>query len=142
MKANEIMTAHEVWACSETTTVRETATMMAQHDVGSIPILDGEGRLEGIVTDRDLCVKVLGGGLPPDTPVREVMTRSVRTVPADASLEDVESVMREYRIRRVPVVNESNRLLGFIALADLARHCHKRSERRELVEVLEAVSAP
>ena len=142
MNAREIVSAHEVWACSETSDARDVARMMAEHDIGAIPVLDSHGRLEGIVTDRDLCCKVLAMGRSADTAVREVMSRPVHTCYPDTSLHEVESAMRRYRIRRMPVVNDENRLQGFVSLSDLARHCQTPGEEHELVGVLEMVSAP
>ena len=86
MKACDIMTAHEVWACAETSDCRRVAEMMSEHDIGSIPILDGEGRLEGIVTDRDVCCRLVAENLSGDTPVTDIMTTSVKSVCPDTSL--------------------------------------------------------
>ncbi|KKK83651.1 hypothetical protein LCGC14_2791240, partial [marine sediment metagenome] len=72
--------------------------------------LDTNGRLEGIVTDRDLCCRVLGQGRSFDTPVREVMSMTMHTVHPDADLSEVESIMRENKIRRIPVVDDDDRL--------------------------------
>ena len=140
MKASDIMTSHDLWVIGETSDVIEVARMMAEHNVGSIPVLDETGRLEGIVTDRDICVRVVALGKSYETPVRDIMSRSVQTVHPDADLKDVESLMRDRKIRRVPIVDDQMRLKGFISLADLARHCDSRKQAREVIEVLEDVS--
>ena len=140
MKAHDLMAAHEVWACAETSDCRQVAEMMAEHNVGSIPVLDTEGRLEGIVTDRDLCCRVIAKGRSFETPIREIMTPSVHTVSPETSLGEIESLMKQYRIRRLPVVDSDNRLQGFISLGDLARHCHGPLKEHHLAEVLESVS--
>jgi len=93
------------------------------------------------VTDRDICCRIVAEGKSYETPVREVMTPQVRTCRPDTSLKEVESVMKEYRIRRLPVVDEESRLQGFISLADLARECHGLIQEHRLAEVLESVSA-
>ncbi len=142
MKASEIMTAHEVWACAETSDAQQVAKMMVEHDVGSIPVLDSDGRLEGIVTDRDLCCEIIAEGCSITTPISELMSEPVHTVQPDASLEEVESRMRQYRIRRLPVVDDDNRLKGFISIGDLARHCGTTAEEHEFVSVMETVSKP
>ena len=142
MKARDLMTAHQVWAASETATARQVARIMVDHDVGAIPVLDARGRLEGIVTDRDLCCKVLALGRGADTPVREVMTDNPCAIHAETSLEQIESLMREHKIRRLPVVDDENRLQGFVSLADIARCCNTSDLEHELAEILETVSAP
>lgn len=142
MKASELMTREYLWSCSESTDCREAAEMLAQHDIGSVPVLDSEGKLEGIVTDRDICCRLVARGMSFETPVREIMTREVHTVHADADVKTVESLMREYKIRRVPVVDDDNRLQGFIAQADLIRELHGWLKDHELVKTLEEISTP
>ncbi len=142
MNALDVMTAHEVWACAETSDAREVAKMMAEHDVGAIPVLDQDGRLEGIVTDRDLCLKVIAEGWSFDTPIRRLMSEPVFSVHIQTSLTEIESLMREHKIRRLPVVDDDNRLQGFISIGDLARHCHTIGDEHELAGVLGAVSLP
>lgn len=141
MKASEIMTSHDLWVIGESSDVIEVSRMMAEHNVGSIPVLDETGRLEGIVTDRDICCRVVALGKSYETPVRDIMSRSVQTVLPDTDLRDVETIMRERKIRRVPVVDEQMHLKGFIALADLARHIESRKQAREVAGVLEDVSS-
>ena len=123
MKASEIMTAHKVWACAETADAQSVAKLMVEHNVGAIPVLDREGRVESIVTDRDLCCSVLAAGLSPQTPVCEIMTEPVHCVHPDTELEEIESLMRKYRIRHLPVTDDERRLKGFIAIGDLPSHC-------------------
>ena len=141
MKASEIMTSHDMWVTGDSADVIEAARLMAEHNVGSIPVLDEAGRLEGIVTDRDICCRIVALGKSYETPVRDVMTRSVQTVHPDADVKEVESLMRDRKIRRLPVVDEDQRLRGFIALADLARHCEGRRQERDVAHVLEDVSS-
>ena len=142
MNASDVMTAHEIWACVETADAREVARMMDDHHIGAIPILDESGRLEGIVTDRDLCLKVISEGWSPDTPIRRLMSEPVYSVRPDTTLTEIESLMSEHQIRRMPVVDDQNRLQGFISIGDLARHCSTIGLEHELAEVLGKVSAP
>ncbi len=142
LRARDIMTAHNVWACAEESDCRQIAQMMIEHDIGSVPILDGEGRLEGIVTDRDVCCRLVAEGKSCETPIVDIMTPSVHTIGPEASLDEIESLMRDYKIRRLPVVDFDNRLQGFISLGDLARHCHGLMKEHHLAEVLESVSTP
>ena len=142
MKASDLMITEHVWACAETADVRTVAEMMAEHNVGAIPVLDQEGQLEGIITDRDLCCRVLAKGRSFETPIREVMSKSVESVHPDTDLKEIEAHMRDRKIRRLPVVDNNNKLRGFISFSDLARHCHGIQEEHELMSVLEMICAP
>ena len=141
MKASDIMSSHEVWACAETSNVREVAQLMVDHNIGSIPVLDGDGRLEGIVTDRDLCCQIIAQSRSCETPVREIMSGPVHSVHPDASLVEIESLMQQYKIRRVPVVDADTKLQGFISIGDLACHCDTAEREHELVNVMGSVCA-
>ena len=141
MKASDIMTRHDLWVTGESADVIEVARMMAEHNVGAIPVLDEMGRLEGIVTDRDICCRIVAQGKSYETPVRDVMSRGVQTVHPEADLKEVESIMRERKIRRIPVVDDQMHLRGFIAVADLARHIEGRKQARDVAEVLEDISS-
>lgn len=95
------------------------ARRLAQHDVGSMPVMDGDD-LVGILTDRDIVVRGLAQGLDPHTTtVREVATVSVVTVDAANDAHRVANVLTDHQVRRVPVV-EGGRVIGVIAQADLA----------------------
>ncbi len=142
MKARDIMTMNEVCACGDASDARRVAEMMQEHNIGSVAVLDGEGRLEGIVTDRDICCRLVAQGKPGQTPVSEIMSTAVKTVTPETGLSEIESMMSQYRIRRLPVVDNQNRLQGWISLGDLARHCHGIFKEHHVAEVLEAVSTP
>ncbi|MFP4107311.1 MAG: CBS domain-containing protein [Phycisphaerae bacterium] len=142
MKASDLMTASHLWACVDESDCREVAQMMAQHDVGAIPVLDKMGRLEGIVTDRDMCCRLIAKGGSFETPVREIMTKNVRTVQPGTDLKEVERIMKDGRVRRLPVTDQDNRLEGFIAVADLLRHCHGAMHEHEIVGMLETICEP
>ena len=142
MKASDLTTAHEVWACADMDDARHVAMLMRDRNVRSIPVLDSEGRLEGIVTERDLVTRLLAKGRSFETPIREMMSHPVRTVREDTSLEEIEAIMREHKIRHLPVVNEDNRLTGFVSISDLVRHCKSPELEHELVSVLEASHSP
>ncbi|HUT57905.1 MAG TPA: CBS domain-containing protein [Phycisphaerae bacterium] len=141
MKACDLMTSHQVWVAADDTDVRHVAGMMAEHNVGAIPVLDNDGRLEGIITDRDIACRVVSKGLSFETPVRKVMTADVKTVRPDTDLDEIERIMQENHIRRLPVVDSENRLQGFISVGDLMHHCHGISYEHGLCELMDAVSA-
>lgn len=119
MRVADLMT-REVRVISPERSIREAARLMDDLNVGVLPVCDGR-RLVGMVTDRDITVRATAAGLPPDdTQVREVMSHDVRWCFADASAEDVARTMSEMQIRRLPVVDRERRLVGIVALGDLA----------------------
>ena len=97
----------------------EAAELMRDHNVGVLPVLEGE-RLTGMLTDRDLVVRGLAEGKDPElTTVREIMTPRVATVFDDQDLDEAIQAMRENRVRRVAVISHDRRLLGVLSEADL-----------------------
>ena len=142
MKASDLMTTQHLWVCGEDTDAQETAQLMCDHDVGAIPVLDKTGRLEGMITDRDLSCRVLAAGRDLSTPIREIMSTPPCSVHEDADLKEIEAIMRDHKVRRVPVVDDENRLKGMISLADLAHYCYSSPEEHELVGVMDAICTP
>ena len=119
MKVSEVMT-RQVRVVGPERSVREAARLMDQLNVGVLPVCDGE-RLLGIITDRDITVRATAAGLDPDKVlVREIMTEDVRWCFEDEAVEDVAQMMGDVQIRRIPVVDRSKRLVGIVALGDLA----------------------
>ena len=101
-------------------TLVDAARMMAELDVGSLPICGAEGRLIGMLTDRDIVVRCLArGGDPAETTAEELAEGKPAWVDADASIEEVEQLMRERQIRRVPVMQDRE-LVGIISQGDLS----------------------
>jgi CBS domain-containing protein len=124
-------------SCAPGASVAEAAKVMAQEDVGSIPVVE-DGRLVGVVTDRDLVVRVLAEGRDPEaTTVGEVVSTDVVTVTPDAGLDDALRLLARHQVRRLPVV-EGDRLVGIVAQADVARH----GEDSETGQVVEQISQP
>ena len=142
MKARDIMTENPACITPETS-ARQAARLMEDHDIGSLPVVESEGnrRLVGMVTDRDLALRVLGRGESPDVQVREVMSATVHSCRAEDSLDEVENAMAKNQVRRIPIVDESNRVLGMVAQADLARE-RKAVGAQDLGKVLEKISEP
>jgi CBS domain-containing protein len=97
----------------------EVALMMAQIDAGALPVEEND-RLAGIITDRDIAIRAVAAGKGPDTPVGEVMSRDVKYCFEDDELEDVAQEMAEHKVRRMPVLNQSKRLVGILSLGDIA----------------------
>jgi CBS domain-containing protein len=115
---------HEGCECiGESQSVLDAAKRMEQLDIGAMPICGDDSRLKGMITDRDIVVKVLAQGMDPGSTMagslaqeRLVYTRS------DAPMEQALSLMQEHKVRRLPVVDESKQLCGMITEADIARH--------------------
>jgi CBS domain-containing protein len=115
----DIMTNDPV-SCAPGDVVEKAANLMRQNDVGPVPVVDDD-KLVGIVTDRDLTLKVLAEGRDPKrTRVQDVMTREVVTCRTDDDVQKALEAMSEHQIRRIPVVDEEDRLVGMIAQADVA----------------------
>ncbi len=121
MKVKDIMTT-EPFCCSASDTVQTVAWNMKEQDVGSLPVVSDQEslKLEGIVTDRDLCCMVLAEGKDPSTRVEEAMTRNPASCGPDDDVESCAKIMQEHQVRRVPVVDEEGRCIGIVAQADLA----------------------
>lgn len=108
-----------VWVCQPQQSVRECARIMAERNVGALPVAEGE-RVVGIVTDRDLAVRAIAMGKAPDIPVGEVMTRNVLCCGENQELDQAAQRMAEARVRRVPVLDRNERLVGILSLGDVA----------------------
>ena len=121
MRISEVMRTPVV-TCQSSRTLGEVARLMRDRNVGSVLVIDKIGYLAGIVTDRDLAVRGLGGGRSADVPVDQVMTRDVATVSIHADVSDAASMMAKRTVRRIPVVDEHDRAHGMVTLDDLVRH--------------------
>jgi CBS domain-containing protein len=123
MKLTEIMTKNPV-TCERRTPLSEVAKMMCENDCGEIPVVSDRRSLKpvGVVTDRDIaCRAVAQGRNPLEMTAGDCMSEPCVTVRQDAALEECAKTLRENRIRRVPVVDESGRCVGIVAQADLSR---------------------
>jgi CBS domain-containing protein len=127
----EVMT-RDVRACEPNATVADAAKVMAQEDVGPVPIVE-DGRLVGIVTDRDIVVRVVAEGRDPNaTTVKEIASTDLVTVSPGDDLDEALNLLAERQVRRLPVV-EGERLVGIVAQADVAR-LGKDKKTGEVVE--------
>ena len=105
---------------SEKDSIRDVARIMKDQDTGVVPVVEGK-RIIGLITDRDIVVRGLAEGKNlENVRVNELMTKSVRSVREDASLDEVLSMMGNAEIRRVPVVNGNDELVGIVSLGDIA----------------------
>jgi len=136
MLARNVMSPHP-FCLTEKDTVRQAAQLMKEKDVGAIPVVKSEKErtVTGIVTDRDLCTKILAEARSPETSVREVMHRDPVSCTANHSVEDCIALMQRHRIRRLPVVDEHANCIGIIALADIALHLSAEAVASTLAEI-------
>ena len=122
MKARDIMTSNpEVITPDDS--LQQAARLMRDGGFGAVPVVDDENTREviGIITDRDIAIRHVAEGHDGSCRVSDHMTKDVEVVRADSDLEDVEDIMSDEQVRRVPVVDENDRLIGMIAQADLVR---------------------
>jgi CBS domain-containing protein len=123
MKVNEIMTP-KVETIAPTATAKEAARKMHDLHIGSLPVVEN-GQLVGIITDRDICVRVVGTGRDATmTKVNEVMIKNVTTCFDDQDIADAAGIMTEHHIRRLAVLKRDNSMAGFLSVDDLARSSH------------------
>ena len=128
----ELMSTNPV-AIDADQSVADAAKMLRDEDVGLAPIVD-EDRLIGTVTDRDIAIRVVAeGNDPASTKVREIASTEIVTVDPQQDLDEALRLMARYQVRRLPVVDESARLVGVLAQADVAREASV-SQTGELVE--------
>jgi CBS domain-containing protein len=134
-KCRDVMTEDLVF-CTPGDTVSKVAQLMKREDIGPVLIVDNEQSktLVGIVTDRDLAIKVVGEGRDPqNTRVEDVMTRKLITCHADDNIENAMKAMAQYQLRRIPVVGENMKLVGIISQADVATRVDEPEKTAEVV---------
>ncbi|MGY4224062.1 CBS domain-containing protein [Bradyrhizobium sp. USDA 4503] len=118
MKVCDAMTP-DVQLCTPDDTLRDAAEAMAALGVGLLPVTDSE-RLVGMITDRDIALRGIGMGRGPDSRVGDVMTAEVKYCFEDQELDDIAQNMGAIQVRRLPVLSRDKRLVGIIALGDIA----------------------
>jgi len=136
MRCSEIMTK-SVKTAESRMPLREVAAMMRDGDMGAVPVVD-DGKLIGIVTDRDIVVRVVAEGGDASTPVSEAMTTELFTVRPDDFAFEAIRLMGDKQIRRIPVVGTNGELAGIISMADVAL---EMEDEREIAETLEEISS-
>ena len=118
-------------------TIQHAAERMRALDVGSLPVADGKA-LAGMVTDRDITIRgVAAGMIPQESLVADVMTEEVRCCRADDSVEQVMAEMGDLQVRRLPVLDTNNEIVGIVALADIATRQSAHTD-----ETLREISTP
>ena len=118
-------------------TLQAAARRMQEMDVGSLPVVDGKA-IAGIVTDRDIAVRgVAAGMIPQESLVADVMTAELRFCRADDTIEQAMAEMGEVQVRRLPVLDAKNEIVGIVALADIATRQSAHTD-----ETLREISTP
>lgn len=142
MQAREIMTGDPA-CCTPEDSIETAAKVMVARDCGCLPVVEDveRKRVLGVVTDRDLAARALAEGLGPGTPVRDVMSNAPMCCSPDSEIEEVERIMAETRVRRVPVVDEDGLCVGMVAQADLARNEDAIGDS-EIRRTIERISEP
>jgi CBS domain-containing protein len=135
--AREVMTG-DAQCIGENDSVLDAAKRLAELDVGAMPICGEDDRLKGMVTDRDIVVKVLAQGKDPSsTTAGELGEGKPVTIGADDSIEQAIQTMKEHKVRRLPVI-DGHRLIGIVSQADVARSV----DEEHVGDLVEAISAP
>lgn len=135
-KCHEVMTKDPV-CCLPNDSALKAAELMKSGNIGSIPVIENEEgkKLIGIVTDRDLTLKIVAQGLDSKTrKIETLMSRNIVTCHPDDDLQKALDIMAEHQLRRLPVVDENGRIRGIIAQADIATRSDQPNETAELVK--------
>jgi CBS domain-containing protein len=118
LQVKEAMSS-EVKIANPNQTIRDAARLMAQLDCGCLPAGE-DGRLVGMITDRDIAVRAVAAGKSLKTPIREIMSLEVKYCFEDAEVDEVAHSMADIKVRRLPVLNQGKRLVGIVSLCDIA----------------------
>jgi len=120
-------------------TVQEAAAILRDADIGILPITDSEGKLVGVLTDRDIVVRAVADGLDVNaTTVGEIMTRDLFTAAPDDFVFKAIRTMGEKQVRRIPIVEPGGKIVGILSMADIAL---EMEDEREIAEALEEISS-
>ena len=136
MKVRDVMSS-DVQVARPGDSLQEVATRMASGDFGFMPVADGD-RLIGTITDRDITIRAVAGGAACTSPVVEYLSRDPQTARADDDLKTVLDAMGDKQIRRLPVLDKDERLVGVVSLGDLST----RVKEKYAGEALEDISRP
>ena len=140
-KVREVMTERPRCVTLETP-ISEAAQLMESDDIGSLPVLEGD-QLAGMITDRDIVIRAIAQGKDPrGMPVREVASRELVTVYADDDLATALKKMASEQVRRLPVVDDENRLVGVLAQADVALEAKEKTVGEMVEEISKSPAGP
>jgi CBS domain-containing protein len=136
----DVMTANPS-TVSEKDSIREVARIMAREDTGVVPVVDGR-KVVGLITDRDIVVRLVAEGKDPaNANVNEYMTKSVRSVREDSTVSEALNLMGNAQVRRVPVVNSSEELVGILSLGDISTETNQDGKVGKAMESISEAPA-
>jgi len=139
MNVSQVMTT-EVYACGIDERLSRCADNMRHLNVGSMPVVDSENHVIGIITDRDITVRAVAAGVDSNqVSVGQFMTANPVTILPDLTVQEAASIMADQQVRRLPVVDNNNVLIGMVSLGDLAVDV---GEEALIAETLEEISVP
>jgi CBS domain-containing protein len=136
MRVSEAM-SRDVRVANPQQRISEAAKIMDEIDAGALPVGEND-KLVGMITDRDIAIRAVGKGKGPDTPVSDVMSREIKYCFEDEELDHVSKNMAELQVKRLPVVNRDKRLVGILALGDIAG----KAGPRVIGRAVEGISRP
>lgn len=120
MQVRDIMTDRLI-VVGQQEPIASAARLMKRHNLGALPVCDDDGRLRGLITDRDIVIRCVAADMDPaDTKIREIMSRGITTCAAGEDVDDVVRTMGAEQVRRLPVV-DGGKLVGMVSLGDLTR---------------------
>ena len=142
MQVKDAMTT-DVELASPTQTIRQAALLMGKTDCGALPVADKD-TLVGMIADRDIAIRAVAAGKGPKTLVRDIMSAEVLYCFEDQELEEVARNLSDVKVRRLPVMNREKRLVGILALGDMARKdlARKANGADPAADALKAISQP
>lgn len=136
MQVRDVMTTNPE-CVTPGTTIREAAQLMQRENVGIIPVVEEKGskRLVGVVTDRDIAIRIVAEGRDGGTRVSEIMTSDqIKTCAPDDDVNDAMEVMANEQVRRVPIIDDRGALVGIIAQADIVRKARDGNRAESTVQ--------
>ncbi|HEV7429091.1 MAG TPA: CBS domain-containing protein [Thermoanaerobaculia bacterium] len=132
-RARDVMTPNPA-TVSQKDSIRDAARIMASEDTGVVPVVDGR-KIVGLVTDRDIVIRCVAEGKDTATAkVKECMTQSVRSVKEDTPVAEVLTMMSNAQIRRVPVVNNIDELVGIVSIGDISTETNQDGKVGRTIE--------
>ena len=138
-RVNEIM-SRDVVHVAPTDSIRHAAQLMKRYDIGVLPVCDNR-RLVGMVTDRDLAIRALSAGKPPESPIRDFTSTPAEWCFDDDAIDDIQRYMADAQLRLIPVVDHEKHLVGMVSLGDIATRADGAAHE-ELAKTVERVSQP
>jgi CBS domain-containing protein len=138
VKVRDLM-ATDVKCCAAYNTLNTAAQLMWDNDIGCVPVVDQDGHVIGMLTDRDVCMAAFIQGVPlTGSLVTSAMSKEVFFCTPDKDIAEAEKLMREKQIRRLPVIDAQRRVIGIISLNDIAREGEREAEMKKTREVSDA----